>query len=409
MLVKINIKHVELGMFIHELCGSWLEHPFWRSQFLLESPKDLKRLRDSGVTELWIDVRQGKAPLTASTPVEEDRHIDQVLAHTQEAPKEPALRHPTPESRRSLADELDAARSICLAAESQVKELFMQARLGRAIPQDKPIEVVQKITQSIQRNPHAIISLARIKTKDNYTYLHSVAVSALMIALAQKMGLSKEQTQTAGLGGLMHDVGKVHIPLSILMKPSSLSDEEFEIIRGHPEAGHHILQREQGFPSDVLDIALHHHEKVDGSGYPHKLKGAAISRYAKMAAVCDIYDAITSDRPYKQGWRPGIAVRKMAEWSQGHFDQKIFHTFVKTVGIYPIGSLVKLKGGNLAVVVDQHETNLLAPKVKPVYCTLRGQRIEHGAVHLHELQDDIVAQEDPLKWGLDDLDEMWRD
>lgn len=409
MLVKIPVKQVELGMFIHELCGSWLEHPFWRSQFLLESPKDLQRLQASGVTELWIDVRQGKAPHEATSAAVEDQHVDKVLLEGLSTLPPTASALPDPEPKRSLDEELAVARGICEAAEARVRDLFRQARLGKAIPQDEPKAIVDEVSRSIDRHPHALISLARIKSKDDYTYLHSLAVSALMMALAKKMRLGHDEVLIAGLGGLMHDVGKIHIPLSILMKPGSLTEEEFDIIRGHPEAGHKILSREGGFHEGVLEISLHHHEKVDGSGYPHRLKAPEISELARMAAVCDVYDAITSDRPYKSGWRPGSAIRKMAEWSKGHFDQKIFHTFVKTVGIYPIGSLVKLKGGHLALVVDQHDTNLLTPKVKPIYCTQQKKRLDREAKHLHELDDEIVAQEDPANWHLDDIDAMLRD
>ena len=159
----------------------------------------------------------------------------------------------------------------------------------------------------------------RLKSKDDYTYLHSVAVCALMVALAKELGLSDEQVKQAGVAGLFHDIGKMAISSDVLNKPGALSDEEFGLVKGHPEKGHAILKASKEIDQVCLDVCLHHHEKVDGSGYPHKLKDDEISLFAKMGAVCDVDDAITSNRPYKAGWEPGISLQRMAHWTN-HFD-----------------------------------------------------------------------------------------
>jgi putative nucleotidyltransferase with HDIG domain len=193
--------------------------------------------------------------------------------------------------------------------------MFSEARMGRAVDSAGAQHLVEEISDSVTRNPGALISLARLKTADDYTYMHSVAVCALMVALARQLRLNDEQTRLAGMAGLLHDLGKAAIPLAVLNKPGKLTDAEFEIVRNHPVEGYHMLKEGAKVPDAVLDACLHHHEKIDGSGYPDKLQGEGISVIARMAAICDVYDAITSDRPYKRGWDPSESLRRMAEWT----------------------------------------------------------------------------------------------
>jgi hypothetical protein len=159
----------------------------------------------------------------------------------------------------------------------------------------------------------------------------------------------------------------------------------------------------------VLDVCLHHHEKMDGSGYPKGLKGDAISLFAKMGAVCDVYDAITSNRPYKSGWDPAESLRQMAEWSKGHFDEKVFQAFVKSLGIYPVGSLVRLTSGRLGVVVEQTGKSLTTPFVKVFFSTKSNMRIIPEVVDLSlpGTREKIAGREDPTKWRFSDLNELW--
>ncbi len=254
--------------------------------------------------------------------------------------------------------------------------------MGRAIDTAATQRLVEEISDSVTRNPGALISLARIKTADDYTYLHSVAVCALMVALARQMGLSEEDTRAAGHAGLLHDLGKALMPMDVLNKPGKLTDEEFAIVKQHPVEGHRLLLEAKGTHEVTLDVCLHHHEKMDGSGYPDHLPAEQISRFARMGAVCDVYDAITSNRPYKAGWDPAESLRRMAEWTQGHFDPAIFQSFVKSLGIYPIGSLVRLASGRLAIVVEQSARSLLAPRVKVFFSTRSNARLPPEIVDL---------------------------
>jgi HD-GYP domain-containing protein (c-di-GMP phosphodiesterase class II) len=231
-----------------------------------------------------------------------------------------------------------------------------------------------------------------------------------MIALSRQLGLDEEQTRLAGLAGLLHDLGKAMVPNAILNKPGKLTDEEFAEVKKHPEYGHAALLQGADVPEIALDVCLHHHEKVDGSGYPKGLKADQITLFAKMGAVCDVYDAITSNRPYKAGWDPAESLRKMAEWAKGHFDEAVFQAFVKSLGIYPIGSLVLLASGRIGVVIEQSEKSLLAPKVKVFYSVKSGSRIRPEVLDLSRPPgntDKISGREDPAKWNFPDLDELW--
>lgn len=380
-----------------------MEHPFWKAKFVLDSRKDLQRIIDSGVDELWIDTSKGVDVLVGQHAESEEEVAAQVEAHLLEVASAPIF------SRSSLDEEIRRAHKLCGTAKQAVVAMFSEVRMGQAIDAAHVTELVEDISVSVLRNPNALISLARLKNADEYTYMHSVAVCALMIALARQLGLAEVQVREAGMAGLLHDIGKMMIPQSILNKPDKLTDAEFSTVRGHPVAGSTILQDSQNISAMVLDVCLHHHEKVDGSGYPHRLKGDEISLFAKMGAVCDVYDAITSDRPYKRGWDPAESIRKMAEWSKGHFDDAVFKAFVKTVGIYPTGSLVRLESGRLGVVMDQHESSLLTPRVKVFFSAKSKAALPQQVIDLAKLvgREKIIGRESPEDWNFPNLDELW--
>lgn len=403
MLKKISVDKLTLGMHLKEFCGSWMEHPFWRTQFVLTDPKDIEVIRASSIKEVWIDCNKGldvAADVPTVSVAETEAQVDAELNQIAESKREIA---PTP-----VAVEIERAAKICAQAKRAVTSMFQEARMGKAVNAASAQKLVEEISDSVSRNPGALISLARLKTADDYTYLHSVAVCALMIALSKQLGLDEQETRSAGIAGLLHDLGKAMMPMDVLNKPGKLTDEEFAIIKKHPEEGHKLLDG-SGADAMAFDVVLHHHEKTDGSGYPKGLKDAEISLYAKMGAVCDVYDAITSNRPYKAGWDPAESLRKMAEWANGHFDPRVFQAFVKSLGIYPIGSLVKLDSGRLGLVIEQSEKSLLTPRVKVFYSTRSHTRIKPEIIDLSRANcvEKIASREDPAKWNFPDLNELW--
>ena len=286
--------------------------------------------------------------------------------------------------------------------------MFEEVRMGNAVDVGGARRLVEDISDSISRNPGAIISLARLKTADDYTYMHSVAVCAMMVALSKQLGLDEAQTRCCGMAGLLHDLGKVAMPTEVLNKPGKLTDAEFDIMKTHPTEGFKMLKASPNVDEVALDVVLHHHEKMNGSGYPECLVGDQISLYSKMGAVCDVYDAITSNRPYKSGWDPAESLRQMAEW-KGHFDPKVFQAFVKSMGIYPVGSLVRLTSGRIGVVTEQSVKSLTMPLVKVFYSTKSDLRVVPFVMDLSRADclEKIFQREDPAKWNFPDLNDLW--
>jgi putative nucleotidyltransferase with HDIG domain len=404
VLKRIPVDDLRVGMFLHELCGSWMEHPFWQTQFLLEDPADLASLHASSIREVWIDTARGldvSSGETIQTREQVERQIDAALAQAADA------RLPAPGGE--MQAEIDRARRLVRDARPAVISMFNEARLGKAVDMEGATALVNRIRGAMARSPAAMLSVARLKRADEYTFMHSVAVSGLMIALAQQLRLSDEEVVTAGQAGLLHDLGKARIPDTILNKPAKLTADELDVMRRHPQMGYEMLAEAGNVSDGVLDVVLHHHERIDGRGYPDNLPNERISKLARMGAICDVYDAITSARAYKPGWDPAEAVRRMAEWSSSHFDPALFQAFVKTVGIYPIGSLVKMESGRLGVVVDQRDGSLLKPKVKVFYSTRSQLRIAPEVLDLSKpgTQDQIVGREDPSAWNFPDLNELW--
>lgn len=205
---------------------------------------------------------------------------------------------------------------------------------------------------------------------------------------------------------MFHDVGKMAIPEGILSKAGKLTEAEFEIVRSHPQEGVNMLRNSPHISALVLDVCLHHHEKCNGEGYPHGLLQDQISLFAHMGAVCDVYDAVTSERPYKQGWGPADAIQKMAEW-KGHFDERVFQAFVRCMGIYPVGALVRLESGRIGVVIEQSQKSLLTPRVKVFFSARSRLPIIQVVVNLAEQRDKIVARESIEDWGFKHVDELW--
>ena len=396
MLKKILVDQVTLGMHLHAFCGPWLDHPFWRTRFILTDPKDLQLIQNGQIREVWIDASKG---LDVAESLSEAEEIPPPLPPTVDANKP---------VKTSLGDEIKRAAKICAKGKEAVVSMFQEARMGRAIEADAAQPLVEEISNSVMRNPGALISLARLKTADDYTYMHSVAVCALMIALARQLGLNEQQTRDAGMAGLLHDLGKALLPMEILNKPGKLTDAEFAIVKTHPAKGFELLQHAQGASDVTKDVCLHHHEKVDGSGYPKGLDSQSMTLFAKMGAVCDVYDAITSNRPYKAGWDPAESIKRMAEW-KGHFDPSVFQAFVKSLGIYPTGSFVRLESGRLGVVLEQGEKSLLQPRVKVFFSSKSMAYIKPEIIDLARAgsQDKIAAREDPQKWGIKNINDYW--
>ncbi len=435
-------------MYLQGLEGSWLDHPFWRTKFLIRSEEQLQKLRDSGVGECWIDLAKGEdvaTGLAEAAPAQAEAETELAtadagaeatagagaasfsLAAPAEAmaadaanpptldesqtpnPAEPAAPAP-PElpAKAGFSEELERAAGIRERAGEVVAALLELASQGMPLDAEQCLPVLQEISESMARNPGALVGLMRLKRHDEYRTMHAVAVSVLMVSLARELTLDDQACVNAGLAGLLLDVGKATLPDELVNKPGALSDDEWTVMKTHPQRGHALLKQSAGVTPEALDVCLRHHERVDGSGYPDGLAGAKISELARMSAICDVYDALTSNRPYKHPWDPAEAIAYMAS-CKGPFDPAIFSAFVRCLGIYPTGSLVRLQSERLAVVLEQNPGAMSEPVVRVFFCTKTKQRISPARLDLassgHE--DYIVGRESAANWPVGNTEALW--
>ncbi|MET0335322.1 MAG: HD-GYP domain-containing protein [Rhizobacter sp.] len=403
MIKRVSVSQLRPGMHLQRLEGNWLDHPFWRRSFVL-GPAELTAIHNAGIAHAWIDPGKGldaeeerQEALTADNLV----RLEEPEVSTIEMPVLPEPTMPmelaTPEVSEMALEE---ATRLCLNATSVLKKVFADIRLGRALDSEECNSTVRQVVEHVMDDPAALILVARLKNHDDYSHMHSVAVCALMVALARQLGLDRERMCEAGLAGLLHDVGKVLVPVDILNKPGPLTAEEYALVRTHVKQGYELLFTSGSRNDMVLDVCLHHHERMDGSGYPFGLKGKDLSLFAKMAAVCDVYDALTSKRPHRERMEPSTALRLMAS-HQNQFDSGVLQTFVKTVGIYPVGSLVRLHSSHVAIVVGQDVNDLLRPRVQLFYSLRTASPVDRSYVALAEANDSITSLETPESLGAD--------
>jgi putative nucleotidyltransferase with HDIG domain len=248
-----------------------------------------------------------------------------------------------------------------------------------------------KMITSIFRNQNALLSLGRIKQADEYTYMHSMSVCVLMISFGKHLGLDLKQLRDIGVGAMLHDIGKMKVPQDILHSKRPLTEKEYEKMKEHVEFGRTILEETGGIAETSVLLTAQHHERLDGSGYPNRLKGDRISTYAQAAAIVDVYDAITSERCYRRGVPPTEALRRIFEWSKCYFDNELVQQFIRCVGIYPVGSLVRLESGLLAVIINNDEKSLLHPVVRIIYDTKKGKHTAPYDIDLSKGEGDRIA------------------
>lgn len=354
MEIRVATERVRLGMYVIGFDCSWMDSPFWRQRFLLDGPADLILLRNSGVRQVTIDTERGLGPeldRAAPGPIEATNVLVERRTGRRAAP--------------SLRNEVDRAREVLERSKAAVTAMFGHARLGKAVELSAVAPLVEEIAASMLRDRSAMLNVTRLKTKDEYTYLHSVAVCALMINLGRRVGLDEAEVRELGIAGLLHDIGKTGVPDSVLAKPGRLDADEFKIVRSHPEKGHALLSLSPDVHPIALDVCLHHHEKVDGSGYPSGLTRDQLSIHARISSICDVYDAVTSERPYKSGWSPNEALARMLEWD-GHFDPELLKAFIDSIGFQPRDGLVRTFSNRLGMLIDGGE-NPATPLVRLFY------------------------------------------
>lgn len=406
MLKKVPVSQVRLGMFLHALEGDWLDHPFWKTRFVLKTEKELEKLRNSVITEVWINPSLGldveAAPEASLLPVPDPAPAALQAA----APSAEVL--PLDRPAASMDSEMGKAAAIVQRGKQQIVLVFASLKEGQPLPEEVAQSLAGDVAESVLRQPGALVSLSRLKSQEDYLYLHSLAVSAMMVALARQLGLDEERCRLAGLAGLMHNVGMAMVPTEVIRKKGKLSDEETFVVRSHPVQGYEMLKSSGDYAKEVLETCLNHHERWDGAGYPFGLEGEATPLFARMCAICDAYDAITSNRSYRSGWDPAESIAQMASWT-GQFDPELFNAFVRSLGVYPTGSLVRLQSQKLAVVVDQNPQAPTTPVVKVFYSLRSQMHMPPERIDLAHpsCRDRIISREPAAEWSKLGLDSLW--
>jgi putative nucleotidyltransferase with HDIG domain len=399
MIKLIKKEELKVGMFIHDLNCGWMDHSFFRRRFPLKSGEDLKKIHESGIRDVYIDTDKG---LDAVAPTQSE--VREAIKERIEDAVSPIHSSPPQVSHRQ---ELEVAKKIQSEATLVISSVLTDTRLGKQIEVERLSPVVAQITDSILRNQGTLVSLCRIKERDTYTFQHSVSVCTLLVTFCRYMGMSREVIQEAGVGGMLHDIGKMRVPDHILNKPGKLTDPEFDIMKGHVTLGLEILKQTPGVSTTVLQISGEHHERFEGTGYPNKKKAQEISQLGRMAAIVDVYDAITSNRVYHTGMEPSNALQKLFEWSNHHLDEELVQHFIQAIGIYPVGSLVRLESNRLAVVIEQGTAGLLYPVVRLVYDIKRNCKLKPVDEDLSKAEsggDHILSAESAETWQVNPFD-----
>jgi len=402
MIKKIKVEQLKPGVFVHDFNCGWLHHPFLTDRTKLKTDKQIQKVVGYGIRDLYIDTDKGVDVDDAPTQLEADHEIQSEIRQLNAPAKGPS-------DRSGLKTELIRAKRLIGEAKLTTQKLMQDVRLGKRMEMNQVERTVDEMTDSILRNKDALVSLLRIKDVDEYTYVHSISVSALCISFAQGLDFEAAQIKQIGIGGLLHDIGKMKVPLDILNKPGPLSEKEFQIMKRHVKDGEATLQQYPNLDRSCTCVTSHHHERLDGTGYPEGLKGEQISLFGQIAAIVDIYDALSSERCYKNALPPTEALKKLYEWSQSYLNRELVEKFVAHLGIYPIGSLVRLENSLLAVVVAHGRKNLLHPVVRAVYDVKKTLRLEPFDIVLDGQINagnpyGIVGCESPEKWQIKPID-----
>lgn len=343
--MPIHVSGLKVGMYVCELDRPWLETPFILQGFKITDIKDIDTIAEY-CEYVYIETT-------------EDQWLEQEERAVLAASPKRAKVSTTGNNR----DEYHRASSIHRTARNLTLGFMDDVRLGRGINLKEVQATVSECVSSILRAPDTMMWLSKIRKKDDYTAEHSLNVGLLAITFGRHLGASEDDLNKLGFAGMLHDVGKMRTPLEVLNKEGNLTDEEYTIMKSHAQHGRDILMAHKTIDHGAVDVAFGHHEALDGSGYPRKVKAAGINDFTRIVTLCDVYDAITSDRVYKDG-RSSLEALKVLYQNRGtKFDEKLVTEFIKCIGLYPPGSIVELKNGKVGIVISTNYRNRHLPKV----------------------------------------------
>ncbi|MEW5722172.1 MAG: HD-GYP domain-containing protein [Thermodesulfobacteriota bacterium] len=369
---KIPTKDLKVGMFVEDVGRSWLRHPWLKKKKLVTDQETVKELLEYGISEVVIDLARSVTLAQIGREVEPARPpADEVETGAQsrgpagieELERRKTPRPETPGEPVHVLDEMPQARQAYRRALDVTREFITEARAGRKVEVEKAQETVEQMIDSVFRNRGALLALTNLRKYDEYTFTHSLNVSVLAVSMGRHLDLRRSDLRRLGLGAMFHDLGKTGIPNAILNKPGPLTEEEFEIIKKHPVIGAQIMERHQGVSPYMVDMVRHHHERLDGSGYPDGLSGGQLEPHVLISGLSDIYDALSSDRAYHKGLPPHQALRVLFTLRDKQFPANLLDRFIQSLGIYPAGTTIRLNTGEIGVVFAVNHGSLLRPQI----------------------------------------------
>jgi HD-GYP domain-containing protein (c-di-GMP phosphodiesterase class II) len=350
----VPVAELQFGMYVAELDRPWTDTPFTFQGFVLQTAEQLEVLKkfckvvfvDPDRSEVVARLADKTTPLAKKAVV--DLSKSGKFRWTEVVPVE---------------QEYQSASGTYAAGDAVVREGVVALRSGKTLESDKVREAVNGITESVLRNPDAMLLFSQLQEKSDYASSHALDSSVYMTAFGRFLEMSREDITILGHLGLLQDIGKVKLPTSLLEKRERLTPQEFDLAKKHVEYSAEILRATPGLPRELPELALLHHERHDGSGYPRKLKGKDIGLIGSMAAIVDTFDAITARRPYGDPMAPSAALNMLYKWRGTLYDAYLVEQFIRCIGIFPVGSIVELNGGEVGIVIAQNLVKRLQPRV----------------------------------------------
>lgn len=358
--IKVRIADLEPGMYVCRLDRPWIETPYLLQGFHIKSQDEIDQLNNY-CEYVYIDVEMSKIyekiiPFLSRTNIN---------SNTSEQAKQ-ALTNIKPikyQDKTSREEELISAKDNHIMLSHSIENLMMDIANNKKLELPALKSAINPMVDSVIRNPDAFAWLTRIKTKDNYTYNHSVSASVWAVAFGRHLGLPKKDLQSLAIGAILFDVGKVKLPEKLINNKNRFNQYEFKLVKKHVEYSIEIIKNIKDINDDIINMVSTHHERYNGSGYPNGLAGNQIPLFGKIAGIVDCYDAIISDRPFASPISPHDAIKKLYEWRNLDFQSELVEQFIQVVGIYPVGTIVELSDGRVGVIISQNRVWRLRPQV----------------------------------------------
>ncbi len=352
-LTRINARELQVGMYVSKLDRPWLDTPFLFQGFELKNAAEIREVQDQ-CDFVYVDVLKQRKSRNLKLESKSKKTIFS---------KSWLEGRVAPPPKSNFSAEIEFAESVYRETSSLVKSFMEEVALGRAINVEIAKKAVAECVQSVIKSPDALMWLTQLKNRDEYTSQHSMNVCIYSIALGRQINLPEHELEEIGLCGMMHDMGKLRIPLEVLNKPGIFVQEERDIMQTHSALGWQLLMSSSGMLGCAIDAAYGHHERLDGKGYPRGLTEERIHPYTRIVTITDMYDAIVSDRVYRRGRTHLEAINLLIKYSGTQLDPGLVIKFIESLGIYPPGSVVELTNGEIAVVVEVHQEKKLKPKI----------------------------------------------